>query len=104
MSVIKPNSQSWAGHLARIDPQKPPTVLFRNDPQRRRGIGCLKKKCIDGVEQDLTAWSAELVAKGTGQTNVDLHSQLDPSQATNQINFHITTIKFLNWIISEQTK
>lgn len=53
ISVVKASRLSWAGHLARMEPQRIPATLFRNNPQGRRGVGRPKMRWIDGVEQDL---------------------------------------------------
>jgi len=53
IAVVKVNRLRWAGHLARMDPNRAPATLFRNDPDGRRGVGRPKARWIDGVQADL---------------------------------------------------
>ena len=55
VAVVKVQRLRWAGHLARMDRNRAPSMLFRNDPEGRRGVGRPKMRWIDGVESDLRA-------------------------------------------------
>ncbi len=39
VATVRMNRLRWAGHLARMDPDRAPSKLFRNDPEGRRGVG-----------------------------------------------------------------
>src|SRR5687768_10480610 len=53
VAVVKVQRLRWAGHLAHMDENRSPSMLLRNYPDGRRGIGRPKMRWIDCVEQDL---------------------------------------------------
>ena len=53
VAMVHVNRLRWAGHLARMDQNRAPFKLIRNDPEGRRGVGRHKNRWIDGVQQDL---------------------------------------------------
>ncbi len=53
MALVKTQRLRWAGHLARMEHQRAPAVLFRNNPEGRRSVGRPKARWIDGVQADL---------------------------------------------------
>ena len=55
VAVVKVQRLRWAGHLARMDRNRAPSMLLRNYPEGRRGVGRPKMRWIDGVESDLRA-------------------------------------------------
>jgi len=55
VAVVKVQRLRWAGHLARMDKNRAPSMVFRNDLEGRRRAGRPKMRWIDGVEQDLRA-------------------------------------------------
>ena len=55
VAVVKVQRLRWAGHLIRMEENRAPLTLFRNNPEGRRGVGRPKMRWIDGVESDLRA-------------------------------------------------
>ena len=55
IAIIKTNRLRWAGHLARMEDERPAKTLFRNVPAGRRSVGRPKMRWIDGVQSDLRA-------------------------------------------------
>ena len=60
IAVVRVNRLRWAGHLARMDQDRAPSKLFRNDPEGRRGVGRPKNRWIDGAQQDLRTLGVEI--------------------------------------------
>ncbi len=54
IAIIKTNRLRWAGHLARMEEDRPSKVLFRNNPGGGRGVGRPRTRWIDGVQNDLS--------------------------------------------------
>lgn len=55
VAIVKVQRLRWAGHLARMQENRAPATLFRNDPGGRRGVGRPKARWVDGINQDLRA-------------------------------------------------
>ena len=53
VTTVRVNRLRWAGHLARMDPNRAPAKLFSIDPEGRRGVGRPKTRWIDCVNADL---------------------------------------------------
>lgn len=53
VAMVKTQRLQWAGHLARMENNRAPAVLFRNNPEGRRGVGRPKARWVDGVQADL---------------------------------------------------
>ncbi len=53
IAEVKTGRLRWAGHLARMNNNRAPIILFNNDPEGRRGVGRPKKRWIDVVTGDL---------------------------------------------------
>ena len=53
VGLVKTQRLRWAGHLARMEEDRAPAVLFRSNPEDKRSRGRPKVRWIDGVEQDL---------------------------------------------------
>lgn len=70
---------AWAGRVARIDDNRPPLLLYRNDPEGLWGRDRPKMRRINDVTQDQDTKSTELVAQSSGQTSVELDSLTGPS-------------------------
>jgi len=54
VAIVKWNRLKWAGHLARMSPNRAPKKLFEKDPEGSRGVGRPKTRWIDGVQSDLS--------------------------------------------------
>lgn len=52
IAVVKTQRLRWAGHLARMEENRAPSILFRNIPDGRRSKGRPKARWQDGVESD----------------------------------------------------
>ena len=55
VTVVKVQRLRWAGHLARMNENRAPSILFRNNPDGQRGVGRPKMRWMDGVQADLRA-------------------------------------------------
>jgi sorting nexin-29 len=69
VAVVKVQRLRWAGHLARMETSRAPSILFRNNPGGRRGVGRPKARWTDGIQQDLdaigiTRWQEEAQDRG----------------------------------------
>lgn len=53
VTSVKTQRLRWAGHLARMENERAPAVLFRNIPQGQRARGRPKARWVDGVQEDL---------------------------------------------------
>lgn len=74
IAIIKLNRIRWAGHLAQIHPDGVLSVLFRNDPDCRRGVGRFRARWIDGVGRFKSAECEELADSDVGQNAMRSYS------------------------------
>ena len=76
IAVVKVQRLRWAGHLARMDTNRAPSTLFRNNPGGQRSAGRPRMRWIDGVQADLSTlgvrnWTTRALDRASWNTILD---------------------------------